>query len=127
MPCPHQKRLIIPNQSLNAPQFSAHKAPAPPQAHRIEPQLSLGFLPLHVNMGRLVAVRRVEEEPVWPGSKNCRQRFQCTWSVIAFGKKAGREASDSANRGVITGSALIWRKLVGEGGDVGSCNGLPKG
>jgi hypothetical protein len=78
MPCPHQERLVFANESLNPPQFRARKATASLQARWIQPELGLGFSPLHVNMGRFVSIRRVEEEPVWPGPKNCRQRFQCT-------------------------------------------------
>jgi hypothetical protein len=80
MPSPHQNRSVFANQSLNPPNLHTAKAPAPLKTQRIKPELDLGFLPLHVNMGRFVSIRRVEEEPVWPGSNNCRQRFQCTWS-----------------------------------------------
>src|ERR1039457_1193535 len=65
MPCPYQERLVFANESLNPPQFRARKATASLQARWIQPELGLGFSPLHVNMGRFVSIRRVEEEPVW--------------------------------------------------------------
>src|SRR5579862_9574046 len=74
MPCPYQKRRVLLNESLNSPKLRACKATAPLQSHRIEPELSLGFLPLHVDVRRFVSIRRVEEQPVRSGSKNCRQR-----------------------------------------------------
>src|ERR1039458_4976177 len=36
------------------------------------------ILPAPREHGSVRLIRRVEEEPVWPGPKNCRQRFQCT-------------------------------------------------
>ena len=95
MPYPHQKRLVLANESLYSAKLRARKATAPLQAYRIEPELGLGFLPLHVDMGRFVPIRRVEKEPVWPGSKNCRQSFQCTRPAGELLEQAAPEAGPS--------------------------------
>src|ERR1035437_2856636 len=73
MPCPHQKHQVLLHQRLDAPNFDAGESTAPLQPYRVEPDLSHEFLALHVYMERLAAIRRVEQEPVWPHSKSCRQ------------------------------------------------------
>src|ERR1700674_907492 len=80
MPRPHQKHLVLAHENLDSPYLRAPKTTAPLQAYRFKPELDFGFFPLHVNMWRFVSIRRIEEEPVGPGSKNSRQRFQCTCS-----------------------------------------------
>jgi hypothetical protein len=91
MPRPQQYRRIAGNQILDPQEFRAAKTATPLQAHRVEPDLGVRLLPLHVNMRRLVPIRRIEEEPVWPRSQNRRQHIKFTvptadpshWPAIA--------------------------------------------
>ena len=64
MPFTHQQRIVFDNKSLNSSKLRACKTSASLQAHWIEPKLGLGFLPLHVNVWRLVSIGRIEEQPV---------------------------------------------------------------
>src|SRR5271168_5096990 len=54
MPCLHKQRLVLFNHSLNSPQFGACESTAPLQADRLQPEFSHAFIPLHMNMDRLV-------------------------------------------------------------------------
>jgi hypothetical protein len=70
MPCLQQQTCVVRNQPLDLSNLDPPEAAAILKANRIKPELGLPFLPLHMDMRRLVMIRRVEEQPVWTGAKN---------------------------------------------------------
>jgi hypothetical protein len=59
-----------PHELGDLAQLRRLEAAAPGQTDRIEPQLGDLLVPLDVDMGRLAAVTRVEEEPVRANSQD---------------------------------------------------------
>jgi hypothetical protein len=64
MPRFQQGRLLLPDNTPDSAQFSRTEAQTVIVSDGIEPKLSYGVIAGNVYVGRLVAVRRVEEEPV---------------------------------------------------------------
>ena len=81
MPCLQKQTGVVRNQLLDLSNLVSPEAAAVLEADRIKPELRFSFLTLHVDMRRLMVVCRIEEQPVWTGTKNRRQRFQCIRSM----------------------------------------------
>lgn len=54
------------DKPLNPPYVVPSEVPAPLKANGIKPELGYPILMLHVDMRRLAAIPRIEEEPIRP-------------------------------------------------------------
>ena len=89
------KPAFVRNQPLDLSNLlDPPKAATILKANRIKPELGLPFLPIHMDMRRLVMIRRVEEQPVWTGTKNRRQRFQFIRSFHWRKGRSGRPSTE---------------------------------
>jgi hypothetical protein len=64
MPTLQQGLPILLDEGLDRADLSASKPPTPFQPHWIEPELGLGVVAFHMDVGRFAAVRGIEEEPI---------------------------------------------------------------
>src|SRR5437667_4348118 len=66
IPTVQQLLPILLDQSLLLIQFVTTKTAAQRQSNRVQPELCLVPLALHVNVRRFIPIARVEEKPIWP-------------------------------------------------------------
>jgi hypothetical protein len=83
---PGSQKLLLPcyHQPFDLPEFGRSEPAAARKPHRIEPEFRTVRLPLHVNMRRLRAVGRVEEEPVRTLTMNGRHDSSVTSTCASF-------------------------------------------
>jgi len=71
MPSFQQYCFILPYNSLQFKQFMCPKASASINADRVNPEFCCIPFALNMNVRRLIAVVRVEKEPIWADSQWC--------------------------------------------------------
>jgi hypothetical protein len=62
--------VVFSNRGLDSAQLDSAEAYAGVQSHRIEPELGLRALALHMNVRRFLAIRGIEEESIGAGSQD---------------------------------------------------------
>ena len=81
MPSPQQELLACDHELLNLLKFCRTKPAAARQPDRVEPELRSVRIPFHVDMGRLVPIRGIEEEPICTLTMNGRHMASLTPST----------------------------------------------
>jgi hypothetical protein len=67
--------LVFDNQFFDLVDLARRKPVTAREAHRIEPQLRLTIVALHVHMWRLVSIASVKEQPLRAAAENCGHSF----------------------------------------------------